>query len=415
MSRRKEMIDFDIGSKTSKYELEQRKRREEIKKRKIREEKLQKEQEQRERGLAELAEKKREELLVLEEERAALEAEEFRATGGIKFNFSLEPYLIDGEDDKVILPESCLTVLNEQDAFGRGPLAFQLTYKKGSAAVVTHCGVREFSAEAGKIGLPKKVVESLAGEDVANSMDVDGENSLPLHRMVSIKYVQLAKCSYAKLQPIHNTFFEVGPVKLCLEENLRFHSTLTVGDVLTVWYRGKAHQLVVVEMKPDTKGSLVNTDVEIDLELSQEYLQRQQKENEYKQQQQPTTINYANSTVAVTEATPIMTKPLQAEYALSNLIEMLEEEPVDSDETISVKIKLPNGKTSMRRFPHTSKFIQMFLFSAKEAGLEDISSIQVSTRFPAKAYRYTTDECDRKTFAEVGWTGKSEAVFVAIV
>ena len=48
-------------------------------------------------------------------------------TGGIKYNETLTFVAIDGEDDKVILPESALQILSSQDAFGKGAAVFQLS------------------------------------------------------------------------------------------------------------------------------------------------------------------------------------------------------------------------------------------------------------------------------------------------
>lgn len=220
------MIDIDLRS--SRFEKEQQKRREDAKKRRAKEEDFKQEQLKREREQEALAIKRREQFEEAEAARLLKEAEEQRITGGIAFTFHLRPYIIDGEDDKVILPETCLSNLNQQDAFGRGALTFQLKRNGGLGDAVTHCGVREFSANEGTIGIPKKVFDSL-------SLDIDSD----LSEAVTIKYVILPKCKYAKLRPKYNNFFDVGPVKQCLEENLRCHTTLSAGDILTVWYRGK--------------------------------------------------------------------------------------------------------------------------------------------------------------------------------
>ena len=146
-------------------------------------------------------------------------------TAGIRFSFTLLPYLLeDQEGDKVVLPEGCLQDLHQQDAFGKGAMTFRLTYNDHT----THCGVKEFSSEDGTIGLPKKVW---------NSLSLPSPSSPSLNAAVSIKYVQLSKATFVQLEPKHNVFFEIIPVKLMLEENLQLHTALTVGDTLTVWYR----------------------------------------------------------------------------------------------------------------------------------------------------------------------------------
>jgi len=99
--------------------------------------------------------------------------------------------------------------------------------------------------------------------------------------------VRLPKARFAKLRPLHNLFSSVAAVKDCLELNLRFHAALTENDLVTVWYRGAAHVLRVTEVRAtaadeDERGddsgapragacSLIDTDVEIDLDVSEEY------------------------------------------------------------------------------------------------------------------------------------------------
>lgn len=216
------MIDLDLRS--SRLEKDQQKRLDDARKKRAKEAQQQREHIRREEEMTKRAVQRRAEQEQAEMEKQIAEEDERRITGGIRFSHQLKPYEIEGEDDKVILPEECLTELTQQDAFGRGALTFQLCFK-ASSNKETHCGVREFSAPAGTIGIPKKVIDSL-DTDIA---DIS---------LLSIKFVLLPKCTFAKLQPKHNTFIEVGPVKQCLEENLRFHTSLTVGDQLTVWYRG---------------------------------------------------------------------------------------------------------------------------------------------------------------------------------
>lgn len=127
--------------------------------------------------------------------------------------------------------------------------------------------------------------------------------------VVTLKYILLSKVTSVRIQPIHNMFQHVGPVKLVLEQNLQHHSTLTVGDKLTVYYRGSEHSLVVKDLTLDSDkdiaeggegdvmgvmdvdvdheknekisdkvdvhvvrgGTLINTDVVVDIDLSEEF------------------------------------------------------------------------------------------------------------------------------------------------
>ena len=104
----------------------------------------------------------------LEREQAARsqrELAESRLTGGVRYVNTLKVVYLEGEDDKVILPQSSLETLMEQNAFDLGPMCFQIwTGSNGADATtstgpdrVTHCGVREFTAAEGTIQVPKKV------------------------------------------------------------------------------------------------------------------------------------------------------------------------------------------------------------------------------------------------------------------
>jgi len=60
-----------------------------------------------------------------------------------------------------------------------------------------------------------------------------------------IKYVRLEKGQYVKLQPKTGALSQVPELKHTLEMNMSQHATLTKGDFLQVWYRGKPHDLKV--------------------------------------------------------------------------------------------------------------------------------------------------------------------------
>jgi hypothetical protein len=187
---------------------------------------------------------------------------EQQLTGGIACASDLTalPDTLGAEDDRVILPQTFFEELNRQDAFPIGPAFFQLTAK--ASGRVTHCGVREFTAAEDSVVLPQKVVDSLFGSV-----------GLPTGQeaRVTIKYIRLPKVTHVKLQPLENNFYGLENMKLMLEDNLKHHSTLTVGDVVTVWHRGHKYTLRVSTMLPAQMGTLIDTDVEVDLDESVEW------------------------------------------------------------------------------------------------------------------------------------------------
>ena len=117
---------FDLESRLSRIEKEQTKRRQDAKK------KLQSEQQmqlriEEDRVRREMDSQRRKEEAEREEARLRWEAEEeLSVTGGVAYESILEAYAMEGDDDKVKLPEDVLQRLSSQDAFSRGALTFRL-------------------------------------------------------------------------------------------------------------------------------------------------------------------------------------------------------------------------------------------------------------------------------------------------
>lgn len=430
------MLDLDLRS--SKVEKEQEKRRLEAKRKREQELKLQREHEKRERELALLAEQRREQEEAQRVEREQAEAEEARLTGGIKFSHKLIPFLIDEEhekaDDKVILPEDCLTELSAQDVFGRNVVIFRLsaalTPEEGvenqsaiKSIVTTHCGVREFSAPPGHIGLPRKVFDCLGG----NLGRIEGS-------VVDIKYVLLPKCKGVKLRPLRNRFFEVLAVKRCLEENLMFHTALSLGDTITVWFRGTAHPLRVCELHPDAAVSLVDTDVEVDLDTSEE-LQQKQTELSSSVPLKESSGGVAESAISATSTTYTLGRMVKAPSASSSpasiditaLLEahVLEPEPsaTSSDSILQAKVRLPHNAVLVRRFDTRGSLLQIFLavlqslsISDPTASTEDLARrLQLSTRFPPRSFSLSDQEVVAQSLQSLGLAQKSETFIASLL
>jgi hypothetical protein len=144
-------MNFDLNVRSSRLEKEQIKRREDAMKRREKDVQSRLNQQKMDLELGELKQKRKIELEENELEKQRLEDEETQLTGGINFKETLIAYSIEGEDDKVILPESALETLTSQDSFGKGAAVFQLTVTSLDGTIhTTHCGVREFSATDGE-------------------------------------------------------------------------------------------------------------------------------------------------------------------------------------------------------------------------------------------------------------------------
>eukprot|EP00636_Phaeomonas_parva_P006186 CAMPEP_0118850810 /NCGR_PEP_ID=MMETSP1163-20130328/498_1 /TAXON_ID=124430 /ORGANISM="Phaeomonas parva, Strain CCMP2877" /LENGTH=459 /DNA_ID=CAMNT_0006783045 /DNA_START=275 /DNA_END=1654 /DNA_ORIENTATION=- len=218
--------------------------------------------------------------------------------GGILWTAELRVVETEGEDDKILLPVSALEALSAAGALSEdGALAFRL-HRRGEggadrADYLTHCGVREFTAAEGTVGLPVKVRRSLlartepelqrldstdsmnvdedleAGDDAANSNTVAlGEDEAALvGETIRVRFVRLPKAKYVRLSPVGRYAVQAIPdVRAALEYNFNFHATVTTGDVVQIWHRGRAYDITVAEVKPRFACSLLDTDVDVDID-----------------------------------------------------------------------------------------------------------------------------------------------------
>ncbi|KAA8526533.1 hypothetical protein F0562_008264 [Nyssa sinensis] len=184
--------------------------------------------------------------------------------GGLCFIRVLEAEPFQGNGDKIKLPPSCFTELSEQGAFDKGPLHFRLSVIHQEAPSdmkaaerqnpgTTHAGVLEFTSEEGSVGLPPHVWSNLFPADP------------PKTSLIEVRYVWLPKGTYAKLQPDEFGFSDIPNHKAVLETSLRQHATLSQDDMLTVNHGALAYHLRVLELKPSSSVSVLETDIEVDI------------------------------------------------------------------------------------------------------------------------------------------------------
>jgi len=239
-----------------------------------------------------------------------------------------------------------------------------------------------------------------------------------------------------KLQPKRNVFFEVGPVKSCLEENLRKHSTITVGDVLTVWFRGRAYQLTVTAVRPEpVEGelfqgcSLIDADVEVDLDVSEESSTKLTA---------PTAVPHGD--VSGTSPSPAVKEtnssfiaaPQLDNVFLEDLERQLGPEP-PTGEAVLLKMKLPSGVVVLRRFSPTASLRQLLLFVTYAAQVSTADRdlllsplpIQLSVRssFPPTNIRLlhpVHSQADNdllldRTLSEAGIKTPQDSIFITVI
>lgn len=189
------------------------------------------------------------------------------------FYRALEAVRFQGSGDKIKLPPSCFTELSDQGAFDKGPVYFQLTlaHQEGSSNInaadkendrTTHSGVLEFTADEGTVGVPPHVWQNLFPTDTPNI------------NLIEVRYVWLPKGTYAKLQPDQLGFSDLPNHKAILETSLRQHATLSEDDIFTVNYGELIYKLRVLELKPSSSVSVLETDIEVDIVVPDSSLER---------------------------------------------------------------------------------------------------------------------------------------------
>ena len=126
VGERKKM-NFEFDARSSRLEKEQLERREDARKKREKELIIKANVQRLDEELRELNVKRKLEAEEFEIERQRLEDEERLLTGNINYKDILKALNIEGEDDRVTLPESALESLSSQDSFGKGAAVFQLT------------------------------------------------------------------------------------------------------------------------------------------------------------------------------------------------------------------------------------------------------------------------------------------------
>lgn len=180
---------------------------------------------------------------------------------GISFIRVLEAVPFKGQGDKIKLPPSSFEELSGQNALDKGPMYFGLTRVHNQAvaekSLTAFAGVLEFTASEGSVQLPSHVWDSLFPDKSSEGIDVP---------LVELRYVSLPKGTYAKLKSERAGFHDLPNHKAILETELRLHATLSEGETIRVSYGEAQYGLRVLELKPASTVSVIETDIDVDIE-----------------------------------------------------------------------------------------------------------------------------------------------------
>ncbi|KAL6553596.1 hypothetical protein OROGR_007438 [Orobanche gracilis] len=257
-------MDFELRKAREKLEKEQRERKERARLKLEREKKAKQEAVNQRQALEEAQRLRRLDAAEAKVKADQLMEENLFAARGINFSRILEAVRYHSSGDKIKLPPSCFTELSEQGAFDKGPLHFSLSLVSqdahlGSTSVekecrtTTHAGVLEFTADENSVALPTHCWSNLFPSEAPDSATVE------------VHYVWLPKGTYAKLQSVEFGFSDIPNHKAVLETILRQHATLSQGDILTVNHGVLTYHLRVLELRPSSSVSVLETDIEVDI------------------------------------------------------------------------------------------------------------------------------------------------------
>jgi hypothetical protein len=300
----------------------------------------------------------------------------------------------------------------------------------------THATVIEFTQEEGHVGLPETVASVLLKQaqrkaskvlsvfrtvDPATATVVDGETSMDLdndeektpghfawgafdlpNMPVEISIVNLPKGKGATLTPtesaIKNGFYNLDDIKLVLEQSLvRTRATLTVGDMVHSWHRGKRFDLKVTAVRPSTYNAVLCLNTDLEIEFGQ---------NEAIQEQMSALVNTKiGDGRRLSEAVKDVSK-LDKRTIASTDNQLPAEPPEDAESVCLVQIR-SDAIHSRRRFDvNTTTISDLFVFASS---IIKEGPFQLVTRYPRRVFTLSDGTL---TLSDAGITMKQELLLV---
>eukprot|EP00931_Biecheleriopsis_adriatica_P101859 TRINITY_DN76921_c0_g1_i1.p1 TRINITY_DN76921_c0_g1~~TRINITY_DN76921_c0_g1_i1.p1 ORF type:complete len:608 (+),score=137.79 TRINITY_DN76921_c0_g1_i1:51-1874(+) len=390
----------ELNDAARRHKRDQEKRRLEAKRKMQKQQEAERERDERDR--------EREELRAVREAEAReareREAEENRRNEGIYFSHTFMPVPTLREDDKLLLPPSVLDALEKQNAFAVGaPLTFQVTLAAGTGtAAVTHAGVAEFTAEDGKVGIPPKVALCLTKAAGLEKLEEVGQ--------IRVRYVKLDRTtkSSATIQPRGVGFHIEGQdvinldLQKVLERTLQSHATLTEGDWLPVRHEGRAYELVIRTLEPESAISLLNTDLEVVMlpsehaeaeRLVQEAAQRAKEARERRKEE----LEEAKRQEAARKAALLAPEP-----------------PESASGLVKIVIRLPSGASITRRMLKSEQQFRCLLDwveSEWDTARVEAGRYKLVQSWPGHRREFGEAEAG-ETLQSLGFNGRQEALFL---
>lgn len=349
----------------------------------------------------EQAEREEERLKEEHEARRRIEQERL-LNDGVSYRKALKPFPSARADDKLILPQSALEALEKQGALEHGMLSFSVSLPSAYGGVLgkelTHAGVAEFTAEEDTVGVPPRVALCLS-----KGAGVDSLASVP---QVEVHYVRLPKArkSTVKFQPRGEGFHAGGlqavrmDLEHVLQESLRGHTALTVGDWLPIRHNGITYELVVKELEPEPQLSLIDTDLTVEVLPSEQTEAELAAEAERKAREEEAARQAAEQ------------ERLRLARAAEKMA-ALPAEPPAGPTVVQLLLRLPTGGRLQRRFPRDEHFATVLDWvEAEESTRVKSGDFRLVQKWPGHVKELGPSE-SKKTLSSLQFA-RQEALFL---
>lgn len=307
--------------------------------------------------------------------------------------------------DKIRLPKSSGDALMSQDAPKNGAMLFELST---SAGRTLHAGVLDFSAAQGTVGVPEHLIRNLWGLTTG-----DGQ----CHGHVIVTYKKLPKGTYVSFQPRSAGFQEeVGDgVEQVLQASMFTHSTLTQGEWVQVSYAGTFHDLKVLALKPEPAVSIIETDLEAEVDPSVETEDKLRAEEEAAQRRLEAMQRAEEENIMQAMQDANLREQAQADRQRLQLEKeaLLPPEPSGNTEqpTVSCLFRMPDGTRASRRFFQSQPAQLLFDFAdAKGAGGLPFGGYQLVMQFPRRVVDPVVIQS--RSIAEAGLSAGQEVLLL---
>jgi len=319
----------------------------------------------------------------------------------------------------------------------------------------THCTVVEFTQDEGNIGIPRHIAQALLdphnrheanrnSADIPTTLTVDPaaaasameENDAmdtteeitdqtPGHLAwgafeipdtpLEIMMVQLPKGTGCTLKPteeaVKNNFYGLKDIKLVLEQSLvRTRATLSIGDKVSTWHRGKKFELNVTKILPSKFQAVtcINTDIEV--EFGETKLKKEEEEKPVPSTnvgKTPNTTTSENSGYRLGSSQPAATQlsPPISDQKEASPVSLLPEPPADQKVGVcTVQIRYSGGHGKRRFAVETAQVKDLFGF-ASSLVKQNERTFRLVTRFPRRelSLANTSNSMDpESTLAQAG-------------